>query len=195
MAAQEFAGLDESPSDFWIPLTMYRAVKQGEDLFGVDQPARIRLVVELCYRIAPVEVAGQTRLIPVQPDYRVMTAVPRAAAVAALLFELLPTLQAIRMPLTRAIQGKIVKRCSAGWLRNLMVIGQVIVSSVLLIGSVVFTRNSAALQGSDTGLSTTNVVHVETVNGNRRGTALAALYGAVRVVNPLAGLTAPSKQP
>jgi len=42
----EFSGLDESPRDAWVPLTMFGAVT-GQDLFGPEQPRQVTVTARL----------------------------------------------------------------------------------------------------------------------------------------------------
>src|SRR5579872_201783 len=43
----EFMGLNEAPSDFWVPLTMAAQLEDGPNLFGSDHPERLDIVGRL----------------------------------------------------------------------------------------------------------------------------------------------------
>ena len=43
----EFTGLAERPPDFWAPVTMFRELKNGENLFGPEQPRHLMVVGRL----------------------------------------------------------------------------------------------------------------------------------------------------
>jgi predicted permease len=43
----EFTGLGERPPDFWVPVTMFRELKNGENLFGPEQPRHLIVVGRL----------------------------------------------------------------------------------------------------------------------------------------------------
>ena len=42
----EFSGLDDTPRDLWVPVTMYGAVTR-QDLSGTDQPRELVIVARL----------------------------------------------------------------------------------------------------------------------------------------------------
>ncbi len=44
--AEEFVGLNDTPPDLWVPVTMHGAVIK-QDLFGVQQPRELALIARL----------------------------------------------------------------------------------------------------------------------------------------------------
>jgi predicted permease len=57
----EFSGLDDSPRDVWVPVTMYRAVAK-QDLFGAVQPREVVLTGRLRSGVAAAQ--AQSALTP-----------------------------------------------------------------------------------------------------------------------------------
>src|SRR5207244_7386495 len=47
VAREGFHGLGEVPREFWAPLTMAPQLEEGPNLFGVEQPQRLRIVGRL----------------------------------------------------------------------------------------------------------------------------------------------------
>ena len=47
VAAPGFYGLGETPLDFWVPVTMANQLEMGADLFGPEQPRRLRILGRL----------------------------------------------------------------------------------------------------------------------------------------------------
>jgi predicted permease len=79
------------------------------------------------------------------------------AGAAALLFALLPALQASRLPLTDALRGQRSGHHSSSRTRNALVVAQVAVSVVLVVIALLLSRNFTSLASLDLGYSTTNV--------------------------------------
>jgi hypothetical protein len=52
----EFTGLDTTPRDFWVPITMAGPLEDGPNLFGADQPARLDIIGRLTMTPTPTEV-------------------------------------------------------------------------------------------------------------------------------------------
>jgi predicted permease len=53
----EFSGLDDSPRDVWVPLTMYQAVAK-QDLFGPDEPREMVLTARLRRGVSAAQAQG-----------------------------------------------------------------------------------------------------------------------------------------
>ena len=63
VAGAEFQGLDDSPHDLWIPVTMYGPVA-GQDLFGPNQPRELRVLVRLRDGVTAAQAAGSLAIEP-----------------------------------------------------------------------------------------------------------------------------------
>ena len=63
VARPEFQGLDDSPQDLWLPVTMNGAVA-GRDLFGADQPRELHLIVRLRPGVTAEQAQGALRIEP-----------------------------------------------------------------------------------------------------------------------------------
>ncbi len=58
VARPGFSGLRESPLDFWVPLSMFRELKPGQDLFGPAEPAHLVVVGRLRPDVATEQAAA-----------------------------------------------------------------------------------------------------------------------------------------
>src|SRR4029078_11825983 len=87
-------------------------------------------------------------------DYRVFFFALAAAALATLGFALLPALQASRQPLTDALRGQRSGTRETSRLRSALGVGQVTVSSLLVVCALILSRNFAAIGAIDLGYRT-----------------------------------------
>ena len=46
---EEFSGVNDTPPDVWVPLTMHVAIVK-QDLFGPDQPREVAIIARLAVR-------------------------------------------------------------------------------------------------------------------------------------------------
>ena len=92
--ASEFSGLDDSPRDLWVPLTMYHAVAKL-DLFGPSQPREMVLTARLREGVGAPQAEGALTsfmtAVSGRPDAVQARVLPRATP-APLSFELIATL-------------------------------------------------------------------------------------------------------
>jgi predicted permease len=90
----EFSGLDDSPRDLWVPLTMYHAVAKL-DLFGPSQPREMVLTARLRGGVGAAQAEGALTSFMTaasgRPDAVQARVLPRATP-APLSFELIATL-------------------------------------------------------------------------------------------------------
>jgi len=91
---EEFLGLNDTPPDMWVPVTMYRAVMQ-QDLFGAKQPRELAVIARLRSGITVEQVTGA-----LSPDMARLT--ERQGTVRA---EVLP--QATPAPLTPGLLARL----------------------------------------------------------------------------------------
>ncbi|HEX2224945.1 MAG TPA: ADOP family duplicated permease, partial [Thermoanaerobaculia bacterium] len=115
-----------------------------------------------------VSLLGRIRLpdqmpivLEVAMDWRVLAFSLGLAVFTGLLFGLAPALEATRPDVAQAIKGSASpRRLRRFSLRNLLVVGQVAASLVLLIGAGLFLRSLGRLEGIDPGFDTDQVLLV-----------------------------------
>jgi len=129
----------------------------------------------------PSSVAAMIRVVPLEFDYRVFLFAAAASAATALLFALVPALQATRGTLTHALRGEAGGAVRTSTLRNMLVTSQVTVSLVILIASATLVRNGWTLNNVDLGLETNGVV---SVNQQERTGLLIPRAAAVLAADP-----------
>jgi hypothetical protein len=76
------------------------------------------------------------------------------------MFALLPALQATRVTLTSALRGELTSGIRPSKLRNVLVIGQVAASLVLIVVATTLVRNDSALEATDVGFDTHGLVSI-----------------------------------
>jgi predicted permease len=108
----------------------------------------------------PPSVAGILRLVPLGIDHRVFLFAFGTAAVATVLFALMPALQASRLSLIDAVRGQGGTTQQGSRLRHALVIAQVAVSMILVVVAVTLARNGAAIGSLDLGYQTAGVVSI-----------------------------------
>jgi len=90
-----------------------------------------------------------------------------AAGLSALLFGLAPAIQATRSNVMQAARGEFASDFRASRLRDVLVIGQVAVSVLLLIFAATLLRANHRLRGLDVGLRTAGVIELNTPDRHR----------------------------
>ena len=131
----------------------------------------------------PPSVAVLLRLAPMSVDYRVFIFCAAVAALAPLLFALLPALQASRVTLMDVLRGQGAGALSGSRLRSALVGGQVAIGTVLVIVAVTLARNGAAIGDIDLGYDTGGVVSI-----NVRGEGTAAIARLAEVLRRDSGI-------
>jgi len=120
----------------------------------------LRLGMFLFVVLLPPTIALRVRFVPLDFDYRVFAFACGVACVATVMFALLPALQATRLTLTDALRGQPSGALRSSTLRSILVTGQVTVSLVLLIVAVTLVRNGTAIQSTNLGFDTHDVISV-----------------------------------
>ena len=115
----------------------------------------------LMFATLPRGYAEFITVLPLQPDARVFGFMLLAAVLAALLFGLVPALQATRSNVMQAARGEFTTDFRPARLRNALVVGQVAVSVLLLICAAVLLRANLRLQSLDVGLKTRGVIEMD----------------------------------
>ena len=116
----------------------------------------------------PPSFAAIMRVVPMTFDYRVFAFALGVAALATLGFALLPALQASRQPLTDALRGQRSGTRSSSRLRSALVVAQVAVSTLLVVGALILSRNFASIGAIDLGYATEGVYSVN-IRGEEAG--------------------------
>jgi hypothetical protein len=111
----------------------------------------------------------------------------------AVLFALLPALQATRVSLTDALRGQITGALRGGTLRRLLITGQVTVSLVLLILATTIVKNGATIQRVDLGMRTAGVISVRENRGDK--TRFRATYEALTAAAGIESVAVASRSP
>jgi predicted permease len=112
----------------------------------------------------PSSIAAAIRVVPLVFDHRVFLFSLAVAAATTIMFALLPALQATRLSLTHALRGEAGTIVGTSRLRNVLVVGQVAVSVILLVVAITLARNGVAVATVDLGFETAGIVSV-----NQRG--------------------------
>ena len=144
--------------------------------------------VRALFATLPADLAAFVRLVPLEPDRRVVIFSFVAAVGSAFVFGLVPSLQTTRVSLVQATRGAFDNTASPRRLRNLLVMGQVVVASLLLITAGVLLREASRLGRTETGFRTRDVLSVET--GDRSRAAVLALLRASPLVDTVASAAA-----
>jgi putative ABC transport system permease protein len=137
----------------------------------------LRAGVWMFFETLPASLADLVRVVPLGIDRRVFLFTLGVASAATIVAALLPALQATRLRLTDSLRGEFGPRLPSGILRNLLVIGQVAVSLILLIGAATLARNGVSVAATDPGLDTRDVYSI-----NQRGDGGALIPSAARVL-------------
>lgn len=125
----------------------------------------------------PPSLAEMVRVVPLGIDGRVFLFTLGVASTATMIAALLPALQATRLQLTDALRGEIGPQLRSGVLRNVLVIGQVAVSLILLIAAATLARNGVSIAATDVGLNTKDVYSI-----NQRGGGGALIPAAAQAL-------------
>ena len=129
------------------------------------------------FRTLPSTVAELARVVPLEVDLRVFVFALAIAAVATTLCALVPALQATRLQLTSALRGEFAPRLRSGVLRNVLVIGQVTVSLILLIAAATLARNGVTIASTDLGYDVRGIYSI-----NQRGDGASLIPRAAEVL-------------
>jgi predicted permease len=138
----------------------------------------------------PAEFAPYIRIVPLAPDVRVFVFLLIAAVVSALLFGLVPALQATRPSIVQASRGDFDTAYRPGRLRSTLLVTQITVCALLLITTGILLRGAQAVRHAETGMQTTNVVQAQ-VDERERAATIAKLRSHALVTQLAAGYFQP----
>jgi putative ABC transport system permease protein len=116
--------------------------------------ATMRLAIWLLLHTIPPAFAWIMRIPSIETDWRVFTFVLLASAGAALLFGLVPALQATRARLVEATRGDFSSDHRPSRLRNVLMVGQVTVCTLLIVCSAVALRSQRRVSAQDIRIRT-----------------------------------------
>lgn len=157
--------------------------------FGISE-----LAIELCPRLMlatiPAGYSEFIRFVPLHPDLRVFLFMLAAALASALLFGLVPALQATRSNVMQASRGEFLTDVRPGRLRNILVVAQVALSALLLICTAIGLRANNQVRRLDLGFETRGVVEIEL-----QDTLRPRVLRAIRSLPLVASVAAASKVP
>ena len=148
--------------------------------------------VRLMFRTISAEVAPYFRVAPLTPDLRIFLFMLLAALAAAVLFGLVPALQATKPNVIQATRGDFDTEFRPSRLRNALVVGQVTVCVLLLICAGLLLRNVAKLQAIDIGIRTAGIVRVD---ATERADARQHILDALRTRADVGALAAATDPP
>ncbi len=117
----------------------------------------------------------------VEPDLRVLMFTASISFASGILFGLTPAVRSMRFELTRQLKGEQprIPGTAIGW-RKPLAGAQVALSSLLLVGAMLFLRSLVNLRSVDTGFNSRNVLQVSfDPPGNYNPERLRALYGNI----------------
>ena len=130
--------------------------------------------VHAMFASVPGSFSPYLRVIPLVPDARVFGFILLIAVAAALLFGLIPALQATRPSIVQASRGDFDTSLHAGRLRGGLLVAQITVCAVLLISTGVLLRGAQAARRSEIGITPDSVVHI-LLDERTRDAAMAKL--------------------
>ena len=131
----------------------------------------------LLFSTLPPSVAELIKVVPLGIDWRVFVFTLIVASVATIGSALVPALRGTRLQLTHALRGEMGPRLRSGRLRNILVIGQVAISLILLITAATLARNGASVAATDLGFDTRHVYSI-----NQRGDDSGLLRSAAQAL-------------
>jgi len=123
--------------------------------------AAIEWGVRLAIATIPRDYAEFVTLAPHQVDWRVLAFMLFAALAAALLFGLVPAIQATRSNVMQAARGEFTSDVRSARLRNALVIAQVTASALFLICAAYLLGANRQFAHLDYGLQTRGVIEVQ----------------------------------
>jgi len=150
--------------------------------------------VRVLYATLPRGIVELITIIPLHPDWRVLLFMLGAAILAALLFGLVPALQATRPNIMQAARGEFTTDYRPTRLRHALVVAQLAVSALILITGAILLRQNLRISGVQPGLDTRGVVWLDVQSalgtGVRRQLAADPLVEQVEASSkvPIAGL-------
>ena len=120
----------------------------------------IEVGVRAMFASVPGNFSPYLRVIPLAPDARVFVFILFIAVAAALMFGLIPAIQATRPNIVQASRGDFDTAFRPGRLRGALLVSQITVCALLLISTSILLRGAEKARRVDTGVKADNVVHI-----------------------------------
>lgn len=139
----------------------------------------LRAGLAIFFMSLPPSFAAVARVLPLDLDYRVFLFMLIVAALATIIFALLPALHGTRLTLTGALRGELTSGARGSRLRNVLVISQVTVSLVLIIAAATLVRNGSVLTRTDVGFDTHTLASIRPTGSGTTANTLTRAYETV----------------
>ena len=123
--------------------------------------------IRLMFASMPPEFATLVRIVPLHSDMRVFGFMIAAAVASALLFGLVPALQATRPSVVQAARGNFDHAMHPSRLRSMLVVAQISICVLLIAAGGIMLRSSARLQQTDPGMRTRDAIQLLTQDAHR----------------------------
>jgi predicted permease len=155
----------------------------------------LRAGLSIFFMTLPPSFAAVARVLPLDVDHRVFAFTLTVAALATIMFALLPALQGTRLTLTGALRGELGSGQRGSRLRNALVVSQVAVSLVLVIAAATLVKNGSVLKHADIGFDTHVVASITPGDAGAGPNALARAYEAFEANTLAAQVSVTSRNP
>lgn len=131
----------------------------------------------------PPEYRAFVRPMPLTPDARIVAFTMVAAVLAAVAFGLAPAIQATRPSVVHATRGDFDSNLRPSRLRGVLIVGQIMMSVVLLITTGILLHAARQTQRLSPGMRTRNVVQIDVLDrGRARAVEVLSRMRSVRQV-------------
>jgi predicted permease len=154
----------------------------------------IWLCIGVMFATVPPAYAAYLRVIPLDVDARVLAFMLTSAIGAAIVFGLVPALQATRPNILRASRGDFDTAIRPARLRHALVVAQVTLSVILLVCAGVLLAGVRHTEQLEPGIQTRNVVQIE-MSSRSRTRAADAIQHDVAVIAVAASRATPLDGP
>jgi putative ABC transport system permease protein len=139
----------------------------------------LRAGLAIFFMTLPPSFAAVARVLPLDLDYRVFMFTLIVAALATVIFALLPALHGTRLTLTGALRGELTSGARGSRLRNVLVISQVTVSLVLIIAAATLVKNGSVLKRTDVGFDTHTLASIRPTGSGTTPNVVTRAYETV----------------
>jgi len=125
--------------------------------------------------LAPPDLAERLDVAALGIDWRVVVFLFAGAIVSTAMFGLWPALQATRIELLRTMRGEVTRDTKPGRARQALIAVQVMASSLLIIGALVFLRSAFAAANEQPTLRVSDTAVLKVLNESTRAAVLRTL--------------------
>ena len=170
------------------------AAAAGLTALGVAS-AVLRGGLAIFFMTLPPSAANVVRVLPLELDHRVFLFTLVVAALATIVFALLPALQGTRLTLTSALRGEFTSGVRPPRLRSVLVISQVAVSLVLIIVATTLVRNGMVLKSTDIGFETRTLASIRPTAAGTTSNLVTRAYESLATSGLAAQVSVTSTNP